>query len=84
MIILLIQVVEANDLQKFDCAAGYQSQCLNGGYTDSLTEENTATVSFDSNAFTSMEETRGYAMRLSAEVTLKNGFDYLLTEGDNQ
>jgi len=66
------------------CATGYQSSSFSGGYTDSLTGNNTAIVSFKSNAFTSMEETRRYAMRRAAEVTLQNGFDYFLIEGDNQ
>ena len=66
------------------CATGYQQQSLTGGYTDSLTGKTTATVSFKSNAFTSAEETRRFAMRRAAEVTLANGYDYFLVENDNQ
>ena len=66
------------------CATGYQQQGLSGGYTDSLTGTTTATVTFKSNAFTSAEETRRYAMRRAAEVTLANGYDYFLIENDNQ
>ena len=66
------------------CATGYQSQGLTGGYTDVMTGRNTATVSFKSNAFTSMEDTRRYALRRAAEITLSNGYDYFLIENDNQ
>ncbi len=55
-----------------------------GGYTDQLTGQNTATVFFRSNALTSMSDTRKFAMRRAAELTLSRGFDYFLIEKDNQ
>ena len=66
------------------CATEYQSQGLTGGFNDTLTGPNTATVSFKSNAFTSMEQTKSFAFRRAAEITLQNGYDYFLVENNNQ
>jgi hypothetical protein len=66
------------------CSTGYQSQGLAGGYSEQLTGQNTATVFYKSNAFSSMSETRKHAMRRAAELTLQKGYDYFLIESDNQ
>ena len=66
------------------CATTYQKSGFSGGYTDQLTGKNTATIYFKSNAFTSISETRQFAMRRAAELTLSRGYDYFLIESENQ
>ncbi len=66
------------------CSTGYQSQGLTGGYSEQFTGQNTATVYYKSNAFTSMSETRQNAMRRAAELTLQRGYDYFFIESDSQ
>jgi len=66
------------------CQTTYQKQGFSGGYSDQLTGQNTATVYYKSNTFTSMSDTRRFAMRRASELTLSKGYDYFLIENDNQ
>ena len=63
------------------CATEYGASSFSGGFTDQITGNNTAVVTFKSNAFTDEVTTRKYAMRRAAELTLENGYDYFLIEG---
>ena len=62
----------------------YQPLDYSGGFSEVLTGQNTAKVSFHSNEYTSIEQTYLYALRRASEITIELGYDYFLIETNNQ
>jgi len=60
------------------CATPYGKYGALGGYTDSRIDENTFTISVDTNGFTSQQTTSMHAMYRAAELTVENGFDFFV------
>jgi hypothetical protein len=58
------------------CATPYGKYGIAGGYTDSRIDENTFSISVDTNGFTSQQTTSMQALYRAAELTVENGFDY--------
>lgn len=58
----------------------YKPDGLKGGYSDTMTGTNTATVEFKGNGFTKASTAKKFALRRAAELTLERGFDYFLIE----
>lgn len=58
------------------CATPYGKYGLLGGFTDSRIDENTFSISVDTNGFTSQQTTSMQALYRAAELTVENGFDY--------
>ena len=58
------------------CATPYGKYGLLGGFTDAQIDENTFSISVDTNGFTSQQTTSMQALYRAAELTAKNGFDY--------
>jgi len=54
----------------------YQKTGLTGGYSDTQLDENIFHVSFNGNGFTSRERAVDFTLLRSAELTIKNGFEY--------
>lgn len=67
------------------CATPYGKYGLLGGFTDSRIDENTFSISVDTNGFTSQQTTSMQALYRAAELTVENGFDYfvVLNEASN-
>lgn len=60
------------------CATPYGKYGIAGGYTDSRFDENTFSISVDTNGFTDQNTTSQHAMYRAAELTVENGFDYFI------
>lgn len=60
------------------CATPYGKYGIAGGYTDSRIDENTFSVSVDTNGFTSQQTTSMHGLYRAAELTVENGFDYFV------
>ncbi len=60
------------------CATPYGKYGLLGGYTDSRIDENTFSISVDTNGFTSQQTTSMQALYRAAELTVENGFDFFI------
>lgn len=54
----------------------YGKYGLLGGYTDARIDDNTFSISVDTNGFTSQQTTSMQALYRAAELTIENGFDY--------
>jgi hypothetical protein len=54
-----------------------------GGYTDSMTDSNTAIVSFDGNLATSQQTVENYLLHRCAKITLDNGYTYFIITSTN-
>ena len=52
------------------------------GFTDSRIDENTFSISVDTNALTSQQTTSMHALFRAAELTVENGFDYFVIASD--
>jgi hypothetical protein len=63
------------------CATPYGKYGLLGGFTDSRIDENTFSISVDTNGFTSQQTTSMQALYRAAELTIDNGFDYFFIAG---
>lgn len=64
------------------CATPYGKYGALGGYTDARIDENTFSISVDTNAFTSQQVTSMHALYRAAELTVENGFDYFVIVSD--
>ena len=60
------------------CATPYGKYGLLGGFTDSRIEENTFSISVDTNGFTNQQTTSMQALYRAAELTAENGFDFFI------
>ena len=60
------------------CATPYGKYGISGGYSDSRIDENTFSVSVDTNGFTNQQTTSMHALYRAAELTVENGFDFFL------
>lgn len=66
------------------CATPYGKYGITGGYTDSRIDENTFSISVDTNGFTSQQTTSTHGLYRAAELTVENGFDYfIIASGSN-
>jgi hypothetical protein len=63
------------------CATPYGKYGLLGGFSDARIDENTFSISVDTNGFTSQMTTSMHAIYRAAELTLENGFDYFTIVG---
>lgn len=66
------------------CATPYGKYGIAGGYTDSRIDENTFSISVDTNGFTNQQTTSMHAMYRAAELTLNNGYDYFVIVNDSK
>lgn len=64
------------------CATPYGKYGIAGGFTDSRIDDNTFSISVDTNGFTSQQTTSMQALYRAAELTSENGFDYFLVVSD--
>lgn len=67
------------------CATPYGKYGLLGGFNDSRIDENTFSISVDTNGFTSQQTTSMQALYRAAELTVENGFDFfvIVNSGNN-
>jgi len=66
----------------FACATPYGGKGFLGGFTDSQIDQNTFSVSVDTNGFTSQQTTSMHAFYRAAELTVEHGFDYFVIADD--
>ena len=66
----------------FACATPYGEKGIHGGFTDSQIDQNTFSVSVDTNGFTSQQTTSMHALYRAAELTVEHGFDYFVIADD--
>ncbi len=66
------------------CATPYGKYGIAGGYTDSRIDENTFSISVDTNGFTNQQTTSMHAMYRAAELTVENGYDYFVIINDSK
>ena len=66
------------------CSTPYGKYGISGGYRDSQIDENTFSISVETNGFTDQETTSMYALYRAAELTVENGCDYfgIITGGN--
>ena len=64
------------------CATPYGKYGILGGFTDSRIDENTFSISVDTNGLTSQQTTSMHAFYRAAELTVENGFDYFVIASD--
>lgn len=62
----------------FACATPYGPYGILGGFTDSRIDENTFSISVDTNGFTTQQTTSMHALYRAAELTVENGFDFFV------
>ncbi len=55
-----------------------------GGYTDSRIDENTFSISVDTNGFTSQQTTSMHGLYRAAELTIEHGYDFFVIVSDAQ
>lgn len=60
------------------CATPYGKYGLLGGFTDSQIDENTFSISVDTNGFTSQQTTSMQALYRAADLTIEHGFDFFV------
>ena len=58
------------------CATSYQESGFSGGYSETQLDENVFRVTFRGNGYTGRERAADFTLLRSAELTLKNGFQY--------
>lgn len=58
------------------CATSYQASGFSGGYSETQLDENVFRVTFRGNGYTRLERAADFTLLRSAELTLKNGFQY--------
>jgi hypothetical protein len=63
------------------CATPYGKYGLLGGFRDSRIDENTFSISVDTNGFTSQQTTSMQALYRAAELTVQSGFDFFVIAG---
>jgi hypothetical protein len=65
------------------CATNYQKSGFNGGYSETQLDVNSFKVTFEGNDYTSRERVADFNLLRSAEVTLKNGYQYFAIVNSN-
>ena len=60
------------------CATGYHGKGLTGGYSNMKLQDNIFKVTFNGNAYLSMEKAKDFALLRSAEITIENGYKYFV------
>ena len=66
------------------CATPYGKYGLLGGFADARIDDNTFSISVDTNGFTSQQTTSMHALYRAAELTVENGFDFfVIASGEN-
>ena len=60
------------------CATGYHGKGFTGGYSNMKLQDNIFKVTFNGNAYLSMEKARDFALLRSAEITIENGYKYFV------
>tara|TARA_R110001583_G_scaffold70105_1_gene198658 strand:+ start:96 stop:593 length:498 start_codon:yes stop_codon:yes gene_type:complete len=60
------------------CATTYQSNGYTGGYSETQLDENVFKVSFRGNGFTRKDRTEDFTLLRSAELAIKNGYNYFV------
>lgn len=73
----LIILVTAVSLVSCAYPTAYHRKSQNYGYSESIISPASYQISFNGNEFTSRERVNDFALLRAAEVTLKNGFQYL-------
>ena len=58
------------------CATSYQPKGLTGGFADRQISEDTFTITFQGNGFTSQDRSNELALVRAADVTIEHGFSY--------
>jgi hypothetical protein len=58
------------------CATGYQQVGWNGGYSETLVQNDTFIIDFDGNEFTSPARARDFALLRAADFALEKGYAY--------
>lgn len=66
------------------CATPYGKYGIAGGYTDSRIDENTFSISVDTNGFTNQQTTSMHGLYRAAELTVENGYDFFVIVSDAQ
>ncbi|MDN5942172.1 MAG: hypothetical protein L0H94_09845 [Nitrospira sp.] len=64
------------------CATPYGEYGILGGFTDARIDENTFSISVDTNGLTSQQTTSMHALFRASELTVENGFDYFVIASD--
>lgn len=65
------------------CATSYQPNAITGGYSETQLSENSFSVNFRGNGYTSRERVEDFTLLRSSELALKNGFNYFVLASDN-
>ena len=60
------------------CATGYHGAGFTGGYLNMKLQDNIFKVTFNGNAYLSMEKARDFVLLRSAEITIENGYKYFV------
>lgn len=60
------------------CATPYGKYGLLGGFTDARIDDNTFSISVDTNGFTNQQATSMQALYRAAELTAEHGFDHFI------
>jgi hypothetical protein len=67
------------------CATTYQAKSFTGGFSETRYAEDVFEVSFNGNGYTSEQRASDLALLRSAELTLKNGYQYFVVfSGDTK
>jgi hypothetical protein len=64
------------------CATAYKSLNWNGGYTDLTLNEDTFSIYFAGNRFTSYKRVKDFVLLRAAEITISKGFNYFVIIDD--
>jgi hypothetical protein len=65
------------------CATGYHSRSFTGGYSNMRLQDNIFKITFNGNAYSSLERAGDFALLRSAEITIENGYKYFVVLGAN-
>jgi hypothetical protein len=63
------------------CATGYQPKSFTGGYIDTKLSGGSYRVRYEGNFWTLTKKNHRHLLLRCAEITLKNGYDYFMTDG---
>src|SRR5215470_7563257 len=62
------------------CATPNKTSGFNGGYSETQLSQNSWTVTFQRNGYTSHERATDFALLRSADVALEHGFNYFIID----
>lgn len=67
------------------CSSGYKPNGFTGGFSESRLDETVYRVSYQGNAYTSLEKASDFAMMRAAELTVRAGYDWFaVMDSSNQ